>query len=332
MIDPRFDPQFAAGEGGGLFPPAASTAGQTVDWVAAIVFAIITLVVLAVLIMMVTYAARYRISDRRRRGEPHRNVRRIEVAMVTGTTVVFVGFFVLGVYGFDRAQHPPTAAGALDVLVLGKQWMWKFQQPTGRREVGQLHVPVGRVVRLHLSSEDVIHSFYVPAFRLKHDVVPGLDGVAWFEATAPGVYPIYCAEYCGLEHAQMHGEVIVMEPRLYEAWLAEASGVDEPGPMVARGRALYERLGCVACHETHLRHRAPPLQGLYGRRAILQSGEEVPVDDAYLRRSILRPSAQIVAGYDDHVMPAYEGLITDDELFALVAYLRELGRAEGVHR
>ncbi|HEY8378500.1 MAG TPA: cytochrome c oxidase subunit II [Nannocystis sp.] len=312
-------------------PPSASTTSDAVDVVAAVVFTIIGLVTLAVVVAAITLVIRYRRRPGNLTGRvPNANfVRKLEIAFSTGTTVVFLSFFVLGAAVFDELQHPPDDPDALDIYVTAKRWMWKFHHPNGRREVGRLHVPVGRVVRLHLYSEDVIHSFYVPAFRVKRDVVPGWLNVTWFEAKTPGVYPLACAEYCGTSHAGMRAEIVVMEPYAYDQWL-QSHEDDEP-PLASAGRALFERYDCVACHETHLRRRAPPLSGVYGRTVTLADGSEVIADEAYLRRAILDPSAQVVAGYQAGEMPSFAGVLRDDELLLLIAYLRSLGR-EGVHR
>ncbi|MDC0721525.1 cytochrome c oxidase subunit II [Nannocystis bainbridge] len=313
-----------------LMPAAASTTSDAVDLVALLVFAIIGLVSLGVIVAMVWIVVR----DRRRpgnltgRGHHTATIWRTEFLFCGLTGAVFLGLFTLGAVVFDGLARVPADADALDVSVTAKRWMWSFQHPGGRRELSQLHVPAGRAVRLHLASEDVIHSFYVPAFRLKQDVVPGWQRTAWFRATAPGTYALACAEYCGTEHALMRAEVVVMPPHVYDHWLAQ--GDDERPPLVAAGRALFERLDCGACHESHQRRRAPPLEGLYGRTVALRDGGSVLADDDYIRRSILRPDADIVADYQSGVMPTYAGLVDDDELLLLVAYVRSLAAAEGV--
>jgi cytochrome c oxidase subunit 2 len=313
-----------------LLPAAASTTGVTIDRIAAIVFAITGLVTLAVFTTMIILVVRYRRSPTRPRGEAPRRVLLLELTWTTITGLVFMGFFVLGVLGHDAVLRAPEDPDAVDILVLGKRWMWEFQQPTGRRELETLHVPAGRVVRLHLDSEDVIHSFYVPAFRIKHDVVPGMVQSLWFQATTPGTYRLHCAEYCGTDHARMTGTIVVLEPHAYDAWLERRA---DDGPTLAlAGRALFERYDCGSCHETGQRHRAPPLIGVYGRPVALQGGITVLADDDYLRRSILRPAEQIVADYEAGVMPSYEGILRDDELLLLLAYLRALGGAEGTAR
>lgn len=313
-----------------ILPAAASATSDAVDLVVFLVFAAIGLVSLGVIVAMVVIVVR----NRRRpgnltgRGHDSATIWRTELGWCAVTAVVFLCLFTLGAVTFDRVQRVPTSPDVLDVAVTAKRWMWSFQHPNGRRELSQLHVPAGRVVRLHLTSEDVIHSFYVPAFRLKQDVVPGWLRTAWFRATAPGTYALACAEYCGTEHALMRADLVVMEPHNYDHWLAQ--GDDPRPPLAAAGRALFQKLDCGACHETHLRRRAPPLEGLYGRPVTLRDGSSVLADDDYIRRSILRPDADVVADYQGGVMPTYAGLVDDDELLLLVAYIRSLADVEGV--
>lgn len=309
-------------------PRALSEAAGAVDLVALAVFAVIGLVTLGVIVVMLVFVVRYRRREGRRVGDGHdpRLVRRIEIGWTAATTAVFVGFFAAGALAFEALYGAPVGGEPLDIFVTGKRWMWKARHATGRREIASLHVPAGRAVRLHLASEDVIHSFFVPALRLKHDVVPGWIQSVSFRATTPGVYPLACTEYCGTDHAEMRGELVVVQAHEYDAWVGGAAG--QADALVAAGRALFERYGCVACHETHRRRRAPPLVGLYGRPVVLADGAVVMADDAYLARSILRPSDQVVAGYDGATMPSYAGLVGDDELFLLSAYLRSIGGPE----
>lgn len=313
-----------------LLPPRASHAAGAVDLVALAVFAVVGAVTLGVIVVMLVFVVRYRRSPSNRSGRAHDpgRVRRMEIFWTSATALVFLGFFALGAFFYDAIFQASGGADTVEVFVTGKQWMWKFRHPNGRREINTLHVPAGRVVRLNLFSEDVIHSFYVPALRLKHDVVPGWAQAVAFRAQTPGVYQLACAEYCGTEHAWMRGELVVMAPHAYDAWLGRREGAAQP--LAAAGRELFERYDCVACHETHLRHRAPPLVGLYGRPVVLADGAIVRADDDYVRRSILHPSEQVVAGYDGSVMPPYAGLLPDEELFLLVAYVRSLGAVEEV--
>lgn len=317
-----------------LGAPAASTGAEHVDTIFAIVIAITGVVTVGVFVVMGAFVWRYRY--RAGVNETGRDVpgsTRLEIGWTVATTVVFAGIFVLGAWGFAERQHVPAGRDVEEILVVAKQWMWKFQHSGGRREIAVLHVPVGRVVRLSLTSEDVIHSFFVPAFRLKQDVLPGRTTTSWFEATTPGTYRIACAEYCGAEHGQMRAEVVVMPPEAYDAWLERR----EPGdaPLSAAGREVFARHDCATCHETHANKPAPPLEGLFGRRRVFEDGSALVADEAYLRESVLEPSARIVAGYavdGRSPMPSFAGVLTNEELFQLVYYLRTLEDATGVSR
>jgi cytochrome c oxidase subunit 2 len=226
--------------------------------------------------------------------------------------------FVWGAKLFFHMNRTPD--DAMTVNVVGKQWMWKLQHPTGQREINELHVPVHRAVKLTLTSEDVIHSFYVPAFRIKMDAVPGRYQTAWFKATKTGSYHLFCAEYCGAEHARMVGRVVVLEPGAYQTWLA---GGPTPESPVRAGEKLFTDLNCSTCHRADAAGRGPVLEGLFGRRVTLQNGETVVADEAYLRESILNPAARVVAGYQP-VMPTYLGQVSEESVMQLIAYLRSL--------
>ena len=199
--------------------------------------------------------------------------------------------------------------------------MWKAQQPNGLKEINELHVPVGRDIRLILASEDVIHDFFVPAFRVKMDVVPGHYNTMWFRPTKPGRYHFFCSQYCGTNHAVMGGWVTVMEPTDYAAWLSGVSG-GEANP-VAMGEKLFAEKFCVTCHLANGTGRAPSLNGLYGAPVLLADGSTVTADDAYIRESILQANAKIVARYQP-LMPNYQGQLTEEQIFALIAYIKSL--------
>lgn len=218
---------------------------------------------------------------------------------------------------FQNYTAPPNT---LDIYITGKQWMWKVQYPTGQREINELHVPTGRPVKLILASEDVIHSFYIPAFRLKHDVVPGSYRSYWFEATKVGRYHIFCAEYCGTNHSDMIGWVTVMDPADYETWLTGSSG----GSMREQGEKLFSEFGCVTCHVTDREGRCPSLRDVFGKPVVLDTGQTVLADEAYIRESILNPNAKVVKGYSHDVMPVFQGQISEDGLLQLIAYIKSL--------
>jgi cytochrome c oxidase subunit II len=228
----------------------------------------------------------------------------------------------------------------MDVYVVGKQWMWKFQHPTGQTEIDELHVPVNFPVRLTMISEDVIHSFYVPAFRIKRDVVPGEYTTVWFEATETGTYHLFCAEYCGTDHSRMLGRVVVMDAAAYQAWLGEhgvggGSSVvpedsagetrgDAPPSMADAGEQLFTDLGCQSCHRADGSGAGPSLEGLWGSQVELATGETVTADMNYVRQSILDPQAHVVAGYQP-VMPTYAGQVGEEEMLTLIEYIQSLG-------
>ncbi|HKR21440.1 MAG TPA: cytochrome c oxidase subunit II [Pyrinomonadaceae bacterium] len=224
---------------------------------------------------------------------------------------------------FDQYKPPQNA---IEVYVVGKQWMWKLQHATGQREINELHVPVGRKIKLILTTEDVIHDFFVPAFRTKVDVVPGKYTTLWFEATKTGKYHLFCAEYCGMNHSGMTGSVIVMEPREFDNWLSGNTGTTTPA---AAGQQLFQTLGCASCHGANGEGgRGPALVGLFGRETPLASGGSVRADEGYLRESITNPQAKLVAGFGP-IMPTFQGQVTEDQLVHLVAYIKSLSAASG---
>jgi cytochrome c oxidase subunit 2 len=229
--------------------------------------------------------------------------------------------FVWGAKLYAMVMLSPPA-NSLEVYAIGKQWMWKFQHPGGQREIDELHVPVGYPVKMTMTSQDVIHSFYVPAFRIKMDVLPGRYTATWFEASKPGVYHLFCAEYCGTNHSRMLGRVVALPPTQYEEWLRSNREVE---PMAAAGAHLYQQMGCTMCHETGL---APSLDGVFGSSVTLATGATVLADEAYIRESILDPRAKIVAGYAP-IMPTFQGQLSEEQLAQLVAYIKALGKKPG---
>jgi cytochrome c oxidase subunit 2 len=246
--------------------------------------------------------------------------------------LVMVAFF-WGASVYFTIARPPD--GALEIFVVGRQWMWKFQHPDGQREINELHVPVGKPVKLTMASEDVIHSFFVPAFRVKHDAVPGIYTTVWFEATKPGSYHLFCAEYCGTQHSGMVGRVVAMEPKQYQAWLSGElpgrpsitppklpAGVPE-GSLAAGGQQLFSDLGCMTCHQMDRQGIGPVLVGLFGKPVRLQTGQTVTADENYLRESILDPQAKIVAGFQP-LMPPFQGKVNEEEVIQLIAYIKSL--------
>ena len=235
--------------------------------------------------------------------------------------------FLWGAQIFAALVEPP--ADSLEAFVVGRQWMWKIQHLEGRREIDELHVPIGRPVKLTMTSEDVIHSFYVPAFRVKMDVVPGRYSTVWFEATKPGTYHLFCAEYCGTLHSGMIGRVIAMEPAEFQAWLSgTAEGNAQNVSVAEQGAQLFQSLGCVSCHRAGEMQRGPQLEGLFGKTVHLAGGATAVADERYLRESILDSSAKVVEGYQP-LMPTYRGLINEEQILQLIAYIKGLGPEAG---
>lgn len=226
--------------------------------------------------------------------------------------------FIWGAFLYFQERTPPK--GATEVYVVAKQWMWKLEHEEGHREINELHVPVGRDIKMILTSQDVIHSFYVPAFRIKQDVLPGRYTTAWFRATKPGTYHLFCAEYCGTQHSGMIGQVVVMEPAQYQAWL---SGGGAMGSLASTGQALFQQLSCNTCHREDTQGRGPNLEGLFGKKVLIESGQSVTADENYIRESVLNPGAKIVSGFKP-IMPAFQGLVSEEQMNALVAYVKSL--------
>jgi cytochrome c oxidase subunit 2 len=297
---------------------SASTAAAGVDRLTLALVAASALVAGVLLVLNLSFIVRYREGSRAPRPPLRLSSGKIETAWIAGTTLIFLGFFAWGAKLYLDEERPP--AGAYAIAVVARQWMWDIHQPNGRREFNELHVPVHTPIRLLLTSEDVIHSFYVPAFRLKQDVVPGKTVSLWFNATKPGRYALLCSEFCGSKHAAMTGVVVVDEPERYAAWLAAGGAGD-------RGRQLFTRYGCASCHEPGSTVRAPLLDGVYGRPVPVAGGGVVRADDAYLRESILQPNRVLVAGYQP-VMPSFQGVIPEGDLLELISYLKTLGEKE----
>jgi len=301
-----------------LWPEQAASASGEVDALFLFILGVTGLFALGIWVALFYLAIRYRRrSDDERPAEIHGSL----VLELTWTIVPFLimsAMFVWGAKVYFHMNRPPD--DAMTVSVVGKRWMWKLQHPTGQREINELHVPVGRAVRLVITSEDAIHSFFVPAFRIKKDAVPGRYNVAWFRATRIGTYHLFCAEYCGTEHSRMIGRVVVMEPEAYQTWLAGGPAPESP---VLAGERLFTELNCITCHRPDSAGRGPVLAGIFGRPVSLRSGETVLADEAYVRESIVAPAAKVVGGYQP-VMPTYQGQVSEEQLIALVAYIQSL--------
>ncbi len=301
-----------------LFPETASSYASRVDAVFWFLCGITVFFTVAIALAIVFLGVRYRRNAEVNR-TPYSPPMWLELSWLIAPAPVLLFLFFWSSQVFLEMQRAP--ADAMEINCVARQWMWKFQHPSGRREIDELHVPVGRPIRLKMISEDVIHSFYVPAFRAKQDVLPGRFTSVWFEATKPGTYHLFCAEYCGTQHSKMVGSVKVMSPTEYEEWLSGKTG--DVSPQVA-GAALFEQHRCGTCHgPSTAQTRGPTLEGIYGKMIPLVDGTSVPAEDTYLRESIVRPGAKIVAGYQN-LMPTFEGQLSEEELNDLVAYIKTL--------
>src|SRR5580692_5307806 len=312
------------GSGTPLFPESASTMASRVDALYFFLLAVSAFFSILIAGLIVFYAVKYRRRSPDAVGVSVSGGLALELTWTIVPFIITMVIFVWGASVFFAMSHPPTET--LNVYVVGKQWMWKFQHLDGQREINELHVPVGRSVKLIMTSEDVIHDVFVPAFRVKADVLPGRYTSIWFEATKPGRYHLFCAEYCGTRHSGMIGEVIVMEPSDFQAWL---SGGRAEGSLAAAGEKLFADLACNTCHQPGATGRGPVLDGLFGSTVTLQTGETTVADEAYIRESILNPAAKIVSGYQP-IMPTFQGLVTEEGVLQLVEYIKSLSPKPGV--
>jgi cytochrome c oxidase subunit 2 len=275
--------------------------------------------------LILIFAIRYRRGSSAKRGPlPEIVSREFEIGWTTATLFTF-GFLFWWASSADLS-HFSAPANALEVHVVAKQWMWKTQQPNGAREINALHVPIDRPVHLLMSSQDVIHSFFVPAFRVKQDVLPGRDTEIWFQPTKTGVFPLLCAEYCGTNHSLMRGSITVMRQDDYATWLSQQPEGDD---LAREGAKLFVAQGCSGCHAGSSTVHAPRLDGLYGRTVELSDGRQVKADDGYIRDSMLQPKRDVVAGYEP-IMPSFKGLLDAGEIQSLTAYIRSLAQEKQI--
>jgi cytochrome c oxidase subunit 2 len=304
-----------------LLAQSASTAAQRTDLLFTAMLVLCAVMALALAALIVYFSIRYRRGSQVDRSAPPSQARGLEVAWTLLPLVVFVAIFIWSAFDYVRMVSVP--ADALPVYVVAKQWMWKLEHRNGRREINELHVPLGEPVRLVMTSQDAIHSFFVPAFRLKQDVVPGRYTSLSFTATQLGEFHLFCAEYCGSEHSGMLGKVVVMPPADYARWLSQDSA--EPG-IAQRGFELFRRFGCSGCHTAGSTVHAPSLDGLLGRTVHLQDGRSLVADENYVRDSMLLPKKDIVAGFEP-VMPSFAGQLDEEQIDAIIAYIRSTGRS-----
>jgi cytochrome c oxidase subunit 2 len=304
----------------------ASSLAPGVDWLFYSLAVLCGGVVLLVAGAALFFCVRYRRGSKASRADGNPNPFRAEVAWTVLPLFIFIGIFYWAAKIYFQMSRPP--GDAEEVYVVGKQWMWKVQHSDGRREINELHLPVGRAVKLIMTSQDVIHDFFVPAFRTKHDVLPGKYTMVWFRPTKAGKYHLFCSQYCGLDHATMGGWIYVLSPEDHAKWLAREN---PPETLAAQGGHVFQTLGCSGCHSLSSKIPAPLLEGIYGKPVPLADGTMVPADDQYLRDSILQPNKQIAAGYPP-VMPTFQNQITEDEINSIIVYLKSLATAERKHQ
>ena len=301
-----------------FFPTQASTIAPQIDRLYGFLILLSIFFGLLIFGLIFYFSIKYRRQKGNETGSPVGHGVFLEIFWTVIPLLITVVIFVWGALIFYRSRQPP--ANAMEIFVTGKQWMWKIQHPSGNREINELHVPVGQPVKLTMTSEDVIHSFFVPAFRVKNDVLPGRYTSLWFEATKVGSFHLFCAEYCGTKHSQMIGQVVAMEPADYAEWLQGGVGQES---LADAGRRLFSNLGCVTCHSNESGARGPSLAGILGKEIELGSGEKYQVDENYLRESILNPALKVLKGYAP-LMPTYQGQVDELGLLRLLAYIKSL--------
>jgi len=306
-----------------ISPPAASTISYRVDTIFNFELVLATLITIGVCFCILFFCVKYRHGVKADRSNPPTENRVAEAIWILTPTALALGTAIWAARVFYDMYKPPP--GAIQINVVAKQWMWKLQHPEGQREIDELHIPVGRPVELIMTSQDVIHSFFVPAFRIKQDVLPGRTTTTWFQATKAGQYHLLCSQFCGMDHSHMTGTVYAMEPADYERWLNRTQG--QP-TLAVQGAKLYQQLGCSGCHGASNTVRAPSLEGIYGKPVPLEGRKIVIADDRYLHDSIVLPKQEVAAGYKP-VMPSFKDMIGEDQVMELVAYIRSLGDKSG---
>lgn len=305
-----------------FLPPSASSVSGEVDAFYFFMVAVTAFFSLLVFGLVVFMAVKYR--RKSDQDQPRAILGSVPLEIVWTAIPFLIGMVMFGWSAkiFFTIMTPPE--DAIEMYATGKQWMWKIQHRNGKREINELHVPVGQAIRLKMTSEDVIHSFFVPAFRTKMDVLPGRYTTTWFRPTKVGKYHLFCTEYCGTKHSGMIGWVYVMQPEDYQKWLQGDSG---EGTLAQRGEKLFNELGCANCHRTDGKGRGPSLVGVAGEMVELERGGKVLADEEYLRESILNPQAKLVAGYQG-IMPVFQGLVSEDQLLQLIEYLKSIGKTQ----
>ena len=304
-----------------FFPPQGSTNAASVDALYLFFIAVSAFFSLLIAVLIVFFAVRYRRRAPDEVGAPIHGSLVLELTWTFIPLVIAMVMFVWGASLYFQITTPPS--NAMEIYVVGKRWMWKAQHVSGQREINELHVPVGQPVKLIIGSEDVLHAYWVPAFRMKMDAVPGRTTTMWFEAAKAGEYQLFCAEYCGMSHSRMIGKVTAMEPGAFQTWLA---GGKATGSMSDLGAKVFTDLGCATCHLDGGQGRGPSLKGVFGSQVTLASGEKVTADEAYIRESILTPTAKMVAGFQP-LMPTFQGVVSEEQIAQLTAYVKTLSTA-----
>ena len=300
-----------------LWPARASSGAANVDALYIFLVLLSLFMCVAIFTTIFVFAVKYR----RRAGVEAEQIEGSTALELTWSIIpmfIFLFIFAWGAVIYFQERTPP--GNALEVYVVGKQWMWKLQHQEGPREIDELHVPVGRDVKLIMTSQDVIHSFYIPAFRIKQDVLPGRYTTAWFHPVKAGTYHLFCSQYCGTSHSGMIGDIVVMEPGQYAAWLSGGTTV----PLADTGQKLFAQMGCVTCHRSDTQGRGPNLVGVFGKPVALEDGRTLTADENYLRQCILNSREQVVKGFPP-IMPVFQGLLSEEQVNALVAYIKSLG-------
>jgi len=309
-----------------LFPEQASDFAWQVDLLYFYLIVVSIAFTIPIVLAIFFFAIKYREKEKFATPEEIHGSMALEATWSFIPFVVSMTIFLGGAYVYYNQYTPPK--DAMEIYVVGKQWMWKVQHETGQREINELHVPVDRQVKLTMTTEDVLHDFFIPAFRTKADIVPGRYTYLWFKATKPGKYHLFCAEYCGLNHSGMGGWVYVMSQADYDNWLSGNASGQTP---MERGKDLFEtKLGCASCHAGGPAQRGAKLEGIYGKDVKLVGGQTVKVDDQYIRNSILDPSSQVVEGFQP-IMPTFKGQVTEEDLVGLVAYIKSLSGVTGTN-
>ena len=301
-----------------LFPEQASTIAPTVDNLYFFILGVTAFFALLVMVLVLYFAVKYRDDTGLKVGAPITGSIPMEIGWSLIPFFVAMVIFVWATIVFFQIVRPPDQA--LEIYSTGKRWMWRFQHVGGHREINQLHVPVGRPVKITFTSEDVLHDLYIPVFRVKADAIPGRYSSIWFTATKVGEFHIFCAEYCGTRHSGMVGTVHVMEPEDYQEWLA-SGGLT--GSMSARGEELFQQMACTTCHAADGTGRGPSLAGVFGSQVKLGNGQTVVADESYIRESILNPQSKLVEGYQP-LMPTFQGLVNEEALMSLIEYVKSL--------